>query len=127
MGGRVYTGIGEKGWSRVRSLVPLPGKPVPGDLCVFQWHHDTFELPDGARLMVKGDRVPHQMFSLGSALGVQFHMEITEEIITRWVKNLDITERDRVLADTRIHLVQSVSFCTKMVNHFASMETGQWQ
>jgi hypothetical protein len=67
------------------------------------------------------------MFSLGSALGVQFHMEITEEIITRWVKNLDNQERDRILADTGIHLRQSVSFCTKTVNHFASMENGKWQ
>jgi GMP synthase (glutamine-hydrolysing) len=127
MGGRVYAGIGEKGWKRVRSLVPIPGKPVPGDLCVFQWHNDTFDLPEGARLMVKGDRVDHQMFSLGSALGVQFHMEITEEIITRWVKRLDNQERDRILADTGIHLGQSVSLCTRMLNHFASMENGKWQ
>jgi len=127
MGGRVYPGTAEKGWSRVRSLVPIPGKPVPGDFSVFQWHKDTFDLPEGARLMVKGDRVDHQMFSLASALGVQFHMEITEEIITRWVKNLGNRERERIMADTRIHLEQSVLFCTRMVRHFASMEKGQWQ
>jgi GMP synthase (glutamine-hydrolysing) len=127
MGGRVYAGAEEKGWTRVRSLAPMPGKAVPGDFFVFQWHQDTFELPKNARLMVTGDRVEHQMFSLRSALGVQFHMEITEDIILRWIKNLDNQERDRILADTRVHLEQSVSFCTKMLNHFATMENGQWQ
>ena len=127
MGGRVYAGTAERGWSRVRSLVPLPGKSVPGDFFVFQWHKETFDLPENARLMVKGERVDHQMFSLGSALGVQFHLEITEEIIARWVKNLDNRDRDRILADTRIHLGQNLSFCRIMVDHFATMETGQWQ
>ena len=127
MGGRVYAGIAERGWSRVSSLVPLPGKSVPGDLFVFQWHNETFDLPAHARLMMKGEKVDHQMFSVGSALGVQFHMEITEEIISRWVKNLDNPEKDRILTDTRTHLGQSVSFCRKMVDHFATMETGKWQ
>jgi GMP synthase (glutamine-hydrolysing) len=127
MGGRVYAGIAERGWSRVRSLAPLPGKSVPGDFFVFQWHKETFDLPVHARLMVKGERVDHQVFSLGSALGVQFHMEVTEEIITRWVKNLDGPERDRILTDTRAYLGQSVAFCRNMVNHFATTETGQWQ
>jgi GMP synthase (glutamine-hydrolysing) len=127
MGGRVYAGPAERGWSRVRSLVPLPGKAVPGDFFVFQWHRETFDLPANARLVVKGEHVDHQMFSLGAALGIQFHLEITEEIVTRWVKNLDNRERDRILADTRTHLGESVSFCRKIVERFATMETGQWR
>jgi GMP synthase (glutamine-hydrolysing) len=126
MGGRVYAGTAERGWSRVRSLVPLPGRSVPGDFFVFQWHRDTFDLPGRARLMVKGEHVDHQVFSLGAALGIQFHIEVTEEIITRWVKNLDSPERDRILADTRMHLGESVSFCRNVVNRFATMETGKW-
>ncbi|MBP1928650.1 GMP synthase-like glutamine amidotransferase [Methanolinea mesophila] len=127
MGCRVYPGIEEKGWNRVSSLVPLPGKPVPEDFFVFQWHRDTFDLPGSARLMVKGERVPHQMFSLGSALGVQFHMEVTGEIIARWGKTLDEPQREKILSDTRIYLDRSISLCRETVNRFASMENGRWQ
>ena len=31
---------------------------------VFQWHMDTYELPDGAELLVTGDRVTNQAFRM---------------------------------------------------------------
>ncbi len=49
----------------------------------FQWHADTFTLPPGARLLASSDVGP-QAFRVGSALGVQFHPEVTPEIVGRW-------------------------------------------
>ena len=42
----------------------LLGAFSTGDL-VFQWHEDTFDLPDGADLLVAVDDVPNQAFRLG--------------------------------------------------------------
>src|SRR3989442_981233 len=54
----------------------LLGAFTTGDR-VFQWHEDTFDLPDGADLLVAGDDVPNQAFRLGrTAWGVQFHFEV---------------------------------------------------
>jgi GMP synthase-like glutamine amidotransferase len=51
----------------------------------FQWHHDSFDIPDGAVLLATSAKCPHQAFRVGkSAWGVQFHPEVTEKIIRDW-------------------------------------------
>jgi GMP synthase (glutamine-hydrolysing) len=53
---------------------------------VFQWHEDTFDLPDGAELLAVGDDVPVQAFRMGrNAWGVQFHFEIDAEGVDAWL------------------------------------------
>ncbi len=50
---------------------PLLSAFADGDR-VFQWHQDTFELPDGAMLLATGEDVPHQAFRVGErAWGIQ--------------------------------------------------------
>jgi GMP synthase (glutamine-hydrolysing) len=54
--------------------------------CVFQWHEDTFELPEGAELLAIGDEVPNQAFRYGArAWGVQFQFEVSQEGIETWL------------------------------------------
>jgi len=51
----------------------------------FQWHHDSFDLPDGAVLLASSAVCPHQAFRFGAnAWGLQFHPEVTEQIIRDW-------------------------------------------
>lgn len=50
----------------------------------FELHFDVFSLPPGARELARNDTGP-QAFSMGQHLGVQFHPEITAEILTLWV------------------------------------------
>lgn len=47
-------------------------------------HNDSFELPTGATLLAWSDRYP-QAYRVGSALGVQFHPEISLEGVARAV------------------------------------------
>lgn len=52
---------------------------------IFQWHGDSFDLPDGAQLLASSEHCRHQAFSLGSVhLAMQFHCEITRDKITDW-------------------------------------------
>jgi GMP synthase (glutamine-hydrolysing) len=50
---------------------------------VFQWHGDTYDLPVSARLLAKNDLYP-QAFRIGSAVGIQFHLEVDLQMIKRW-------------------------------------------
>lgn len=51
----------------------------------FQWHHDSFDLPEGSVQLASSSACPHQAFRVGScAWGVQFHPEVTEAIIRDW-------------------------------------------
>lgn len=51
----------------------------------FQWHHDSFDIPENALLLASSAACPHQAFRIGDlAWGLQFHPEVTETIIRDW-------------------------------------------
>jgi GMP synthase (glutamine-hydrolysing) len=52
----------------------------------YQWHFDGFELPRGARLLASGvGDFPIQAFRHGrGAIGLQFHPEVTYQMMCRW-------------------------------------------
>jgi GMP synthase (glutamine-hydrolysing) len=53
---------------------------------VFHWHGDTFDLPDGAVQLSRSEQCENQAFRLGpAAYGLQFHLEVTAEIIESWL------------------------------------------
>jgi GMP synthase (glutamine-hydrolysing) len=63
---------------------PLASCFQDGDL-VFQWHRDTFALPNRATLLLEGDVVANQAFRAGArAWGFQFHLEVTQEELEKW-------------------------------------------
>ena len=51
---------------------------------VFQWHGETFDLPPGTQLLFSNEYCTHQAFTLGSHLAMQFHVEMTLEMIRAW-------------------------------------------
>ena len=82
LGAEVYrSSDSEIGWLPVKSTDPemVPEGPW------FQWHFDTFGLPPGATLMAETDVGP-QAFVMGRSLGLQFHPEVTTEIMEDWVR-----------------------------------------
>jgi GMP synthase (glutamine-hydrolysing) len=54
--------------------------------CVYQWHSDGFDLPAGAELLATGGQdFPNQAYRYGkSAVGLQFHPEVTYHMMCRW-------------------------------------------
>jgi GMP synthase-like glutamine amidotransferase len=82
LGGRSFRAArSEVGWFRVQSKDPdlIPGGPW------FEWHHDSFTVPPGARLIAETEVGP-QAFVIGRSLGLQFHPEVTPEIVEGWVR-----------------------------------------
>ena len=52
---------------------------------VYHWHGEGFDLPAGAELLATGRTFPHQAMRFGrSAYGVQFHPEVTRDILSFW-------------------------------------------
>jgi GMP synthase (glutamine-hydrolysing) len=56
---------------------------------VYQWHHDIFELPGGARHLARSDRFENQAFRVGNAWGIQFHPEVEPETFEGWIANFE--------------------------------------
>jgi GMP synthase-like glutamine amidotransferase len=58
---------------------------LSGELDVFQWHEDMFEIPSSGTLLSSSSGCPHQAMRVGSnAYGLQFHIEITDKSIHEW-------------------------------------------
>jgi len=53
---------------------------------IYQWHSEGFDLPSGGTLLASADLFQEQAFQVGqSAFGVQFHTELTEAMMRRWL------------------------------------------
>lgn len=90
-GGKVFQGIRKEiGWGAV-SITKAGLESVFKDhftnhLEVFHWHGDTFLLPDGADILAKNDLYT-QAFKFKSAIGIQFHIEVNQQMVENWSKN----------------------------------------
>lgn len=71
----------EIGWLRVRTKDAELISEGPW----FEWHFDSFTLPPGAKLLADTDVGP-QAYVVGRSLGLQFHPEVTPEIVDGWVR-----------------------------------------
>lgn len=77
--------VGETGLIPVDVVAPDPWLGgFTGELRPMQWHGDVVGLPSGATLVATNDAVEVQAFRLGSGLGLQFHLEVDEEVLRRW-------------------------------------------
>ncbi len=97
-GGRVYRGIRKEiGWHDVN--ITHSGKKDlfngirDKTIRAFQWHGDTYELPRNAIIMATSKLYP-QAFRIGSAVGIQFHLEVNREMIEWWMKEYDKEIKD---------------------------------
>jgi len=54
---------------------------------VFHWHGDTFDLPEGAIRLASSEHYLNQAFQYKSAVGLQFHLEVNEEMVNLWLDN----------------------------------------
>lgn len=81
----------EIGWQKVNLTDEGKRDPLfenmPGQLPVFQWHEDTFDIPEKGLHLAQSPACPNQAFRFGSnAYGLQFHIEVTPEMIESWVR-----------------------------------------
>ena len=120
LGGRGFRGEeSEIGWLPVRTKDPelIPEGPW------FQWHFDSFTLPPGATLVADSDVGP-QAFVAGRSLGLQFHPELTTEIMDDWVRvyrhelDADGVPPDELLEETKRRAPESARMARQLLDRF---------
>ncbi len=50
----------------------------------FHWHGETFSIPPGAVRIASNRHCENQAFSIGKHLAMQFHVEMTEDLVRTW-------------------------------------------
>jgi GMP synthase-like glutamine amidotransferase len=90
LGGEVTRSpVKEIGWHRVRVEDSPEARAWLGDdsgeFTAFQWHGETFTIPPGGRRILLGERCANQAYVVdGIHLGMQCHVEMTEELVRAW-------------------------------------------
>ncbi len=78
---------------RLDPVLSAAGEAFP----IFEWHSDTFTLPEEAVHLADNPAVAHQAFRVGRAgYGMQFHFEASTAVVTEWndIFRHQIIERD---------------------------------
>jgi GMP synthase (glutamine-hydrolysing) len=133
LGGRVYKGPKEEiGWydcvltedgRRDPCLQSFP-TPFP----VFQWHGETFDLPQDAILLATAQDYPHQAFRFGDiTYAFQFHCEVTQDMVTAWLETseVDVVKQQEIIAALRPHIPVIHQLCRAFMQPFLqSIEKG---
>ncbi|MEM2760408.1 MAG: type 1 glutamine amidotransferase [Nitrososphaerales archaeon] len=89
VGGRVYKGPRKEiGWYPVEITDEGRNdifKGLKRNIVVFQWHGDTYDLPRNAVTLATSELYPIQAFRIGNAIGIQFHLEVSKEMVMDWI------------------------------------------
>ncbi|MBB1059470.1 type 1 glutamine amidotransferase [Marilutibacter spongiae] len=106
--------------------------PLDEQSPVFQWHRYSFQVPDGAVHLARSPLCEPQAFRWGdNAYGFQFHLEMDEALIERWLANpryLDelracghAADADDIRAQTRQHIAAMQASSEAVFNRFLDL------
>lgn len=90
LGGSITHGPGmEIGWHCLQPIAGAENSPWLENLSfpvtAFHWHADTFSIPPGAQNLLRSDCRPNQAFAISNSLALQFHPEMTEDMVREWL------------------------------------------
>ncbi|HXG07041.1 MAG TPA: type 1 glutamine amidotransferase [Nitrososphaera sp.] len=126
-GGKVYKGNKKEiGWGSVY-VTPASSNDIfkgvtEKTIRVFHWHGDTYDLPPKAKMLAYSDLYP-QAFRIGSAVGIQFHLEVDRHMIESWIREYDAElEVERVEPESLLpspeDLEELSKICGTVYNNF---------
>ncbi len=95
---------------------------------VFQWHGDTFDIPNGAVKLAENG-LYNQAFRIKNAYALQFHIEVTEKMIKDWIQTYDEEVRSlegridpgKVLEDTGRYIGQMEGLARRFISRFLNL------
>jgi GMP synthase-like glutamine amidotransferase len=122
----------ERGFRLLRKTPAAAADPilagVPDALHLFQFHEDTFDIPEGAAHLLAGE-LPNQAFRVGATTwGFQCHFEITDALWRSWheasrdyIARVDPGFPDRMAAEMPRHLDGSRRFCREVMDRWLDL------
>ncbi len=134
LGGRVRKNpMKEIGWFEVAPTDAGRQDPLfskfTGPEMIFQWHGDTFSLPQGAHHLARSDACLNQAFRFNDRVyGLQFHLEVDEDLIEQWLRTpihareiaaLDNpVDPEQIRADTSCYVARSAELSRAVFSEF---------
>ena len=92
---------------------------------VFHWHGETFDLPPGAEWLARSAACHQQAFRYGrKQYGLQFHLEVTPEMIADWCLQEENCADVRELSgpmDPQRHNTEMASLSQRVFDRWCSL------
>ncbi len=94
---------------------------------IFQMHGDTFDIPKSTQHLARSKTCESQAFRYGEKVyGLQFHLEVDQPMIERWLKNSSHREElektqvseTQIIDDTNLYLDHSLQLSRKVFKSF---------
>jgi GMP synthase-like glutamine amidotransferase len=111
--------VPEVGWFEIETTDPDLVPPGPW----VQWHYEAFDVPNNAVEIARSPAGP-QAFTHGPHLGLQFHPELTAEMMGHWVRAFAgdlgraVLDGGRLLADTERHAEPAARAARRLFDAF---------
>jgi len=134
LGARVFKNpVKEIGWYELNPTTLAASDPLFAHLeptqKIFQWHGDTFELPDGAVHLASSPDCRNQAFRYDdNVYGFQFHLEVDEPMINRWLNTPvnarelesldDLNRTEKIREDTPMYVDQAIALGNRIFDEF---------
>ncbi|MBI3754365.1 MAG: type 1 glutamine amidotransferase [Deltaproteobacteria bacterium] len=99
---------------------------LPDEFAVFQWHGDTFDLGTDlksvpSKCLASSELFPHQIIRVGKkAYGLQFHIEVTGEMIKQWI---DVNDKELAGVKSYINpeeILEITPDCIKTIHRYGT-------
>jgi GMP synthase-like glutamine amidotransferase len=122
----------ERGFRRLVTTPAAASDPLfagsPSAVDLFQFHEDTFDIPEGATHLLAGN-LPNQAFRVGATTwGFQCHFEITEDLWRSWhdvsrdyIARIDPGFPERMAEEIPRHLEGSRRFCHQVTHRWLDL------
>ena len=135
LGGKVTRNSDEEiGWHRVFKTASAAESPFSrlfkSEFLTFEWHGDTFEIPEGAVHLLTNEACKNQGFSYGDrVLALQNHPEMITPTLESLIEDEPITKTGRYIqtlnevTDTK-YMAESTRLVSDIMDYFEEVLTG---
>ncbi len=121
--------VKEIGWGQVQLVSPTAHEWL-GETAGFEsfhWHGETFSIPQGATRILESTYCPNQAFVMGPHLGMQCHVEMTEDIIRTWCTQWDAEKaRPRPSVQAPQQMFEHIGEKVAALHHVADKLYTRW-
>lgn len=121
----------EIGWHKVEKdknnknhewLNQLPENFIP-----FHWHADTFSIPEGVTVLLHSQCRNNQAFSINNSIALQFHLEMTTEMVKEWVRLFkDDLESGQPCTQNSHDILLNLDKKIEKLHRYADIIYGKW-
>lgn len=120
----------EIGWGKIRQVgssatIRWPGN-IGDETSVLHWHGDTVDVPQHAQLLASSKKTENQAFTIGSALGLQFHAEVNYQELNTWLadkqmtKDISAKDCERIRDKYKKNNAEAVALANELFQGFAA-------